>query len=201
MRKQFKTFSKGNNNKEEIRSIIKKMEKSDLNKPYEELLKFVRSFSGRDDLELSDFYGLAHCVYGWMPRMLILKKELSPSVLKEEWILARRGYDKYKGIGAFSEMLRMFNGSVVGLSKLLHFAHPDKCPIYDSNVYKALHSEEKADYWKDKQAYNGYVEWIAQTKGLNTLLVEIRKSKMFKNSSKYTDLRLIEFFLYNINSK
>jgi hypothetical protein len=70
------------------------MEKSDLNKPYEELLKFVRSFSGRDDLELSDFYGLAHCVYGWMPRMLILKKELSPSVLKEEWILARRGYDK-----------------------------------------------------------------------------------------------------------
>jgi hypothetical protein len=95
----------------------------------------------------------------------------------------------------------MFNGSVVGLSKLLHFAHPDKYPIYDSNVYKALHSEEKADYWKDKQAYNGYVEWIAQTKGLNTLLVEIRKSKMFKNSSKYTDLRLIEFFLYNINSK
>lgn len=177
------------------------MEKSDLNKPYEELLKFVGSYSGRDDLELADFYGLAHCVYGWMPRMLILKQGIELSELKKEWLLARRGYDQYNGIGAFSELLRMFNGSVVGLSKLLHFAQPDKYPIYDSNVYKALHREEKADYWKDKQAYKCYVEWIDRTKGLDTLLVKIRKSEIFKNSSQYTDLRLIEFFLYNINSK
>ena len=201
MKKRFKTFSEVSDNIEEVRSVIIKMEKSNLNKPYEELVTFLEGYEGNDDLELADFYGLAHCVYGWMPRMLILKKELDLSRLKEEWKLARRGYNPSKGIKDFTELLEMFNGSVVGLSKLLHFAHPDKYPIYDSNVYKAVTGQEKYDYWKDKQAYMDYVEWMSKTIKLQNILELIRKKDLFKNKKRYSNFRLIEFFLYNINSK
>ena len=175
------------------------MEGSHLNKPYNGIGKFVGGYSGRDDLDLSDFYGLAHCVYGWMPRMLIIKEELDLKTLNKEWKSAKVGIRDCPDKEFYPELLRLCGNSIVGLSKLLHFAYPEEYAIIDSNVYKALKGKNTTmpnGLEKRIPLYRNYMEWISGSNTSNKILGKIRKKA--KSLNELSKNRLIEFFLYNV---
>jgi len=174
----FRSFTEIVNNKNAC-YVINEMRKSNINKPYEQLLRFFGKYSAKDDLKISDFYGLANCVYGWMPLMLIPKKEFNLIKLKEEWKRARAGFRSELGIQEYKELPKLFNGSIVGLSKMLHFSHPEKFPIYDSNVYEILTGEKSQNYWKDHSSFNNYMKWLDDTNELKDLENKIREVDNF----------------------
>jgi hypothetical protein len=198
MKKPFKSFEEIVES-QDVESIIKEMGKSKLNEPYEKLLKFVGSYSGRDDLDLSDFYGLAHCVYGWMPRMLIIKEELDLKTLNKEWKSAKEGIRDCPDKEFYPEILKLCGNSIVGLSKLLHFAYPGEYAIIDSNVYKALKGKDTTmPYGIEKRIpmYRYYMKWISEIDENNEVLGKIRKKT--KALTELSKNRYIEFYLYNI---
>jgi hypothetical protein len=198
MKKPFKSFEEIVES-QDVESIIKEMEKSKLNEPYEKLLKFVGSYSGRDDLDLSDFYGLAHCVYGWMPRMLTLEEKLDLQTLNKEWKIAEKGIPECPDKEFYPELLRLCGNSIVGLSKLLHFAYPEEYAIIDSNVYKALKGKDTTmPYGIEKRIplYRNYMKWISEIVENNEVFGKIRKKT--KALDKPTDQRRVELFLYTL---
>lgn len=198
MKKPFKGFEVIVERKD-VKSIIEEMEKSKLNEPYMQLLKFVGGYSGRDDLDLSDFYGLAHCVYGWMPRMLILEEKLDLKTLKQEWKIAEKGILECHVEKFYPKLLKLCGNSIVGLSKLLHFAYPEKFAIIDSNVYKALKGKDTSmpnGIEKRIPLYRNYMEWISEIHESNEVFGKIRKKA--KSLNELSKNRFIEFFLYNV---
>ena len=196
--KPFKSFEEIVKSRD-VNSIIKEMEESHLNKAYNGLVRFMAFYSGRDDLEVSDFYGLAHCIYGWMPRMLVYEEELDLDSLKREWESSKSGVPDCPDEEFYPELLKLCGNSIVGLSKLLHFAHPDKYAIIDSNVYKALRLKQKAiipiGIEKKIPLYRIYMAWISGINENSDVLIKIRKK--LKSNNSISKNRLIEFFLYN----
>ena len=195
---KFKSLSEIAGNAQSIESILNEMEGSALNKPYAQLIKFVGGYSGRD-LKLSEFYGLAHCVYGWMPRMLVLEEDLNLENLNKEWKSAEGGMPDCTEEKFYQELLKLCGNSIVGLSKLLHFSYPRKYAIIDSNVYKALRLNKKATLpnglEKRIPLYSNYIKWISEIDEKNEVFEKIKKdSKSLISVSKN---RLIEFYLYH----
>lgn len=201
MRGEFRNFSEIVES-QDVESIIEVMEKSKLNEPYMQLLKFVGGYSGRDDLDLSDFYGLAHCVYGWMPRMLFLEEKLDLEILNQEWKSDEEGKLDYPDNEFYPEFLKLCGNSIVGLSKLLHFAYPEKFAIIDSNVYKALKGKDTSmpnGIEKRIPLYRNYMEWTSGINESNEVLGKIRKKA--KSLNELSKNRFIEFFLYNVGKE
>lgn len=201
MKKPFKSFEEIVKN-QDVESIIKEMEESKLNEPYKQLLKFVGSYSARDDLQLADFYGLAHCVYGWMPRMLIFEDKLDLQTLNQEWKTAEKGMPECPDKKFYPELLKLCGNSIVGLSKLLHFAYPEEYAIIDSNVYKALKGNDTTmPYGLEKRIplYKDYIKWVSLIGKNNKILIKIMgKSKVL---NRLTNQRIVEFFLYTLGKR
>lgn len=80
-----------------------------------------------------DFVKLVAFAYSWMPTIPEWKQDL-------DWEKCNKALNKLKRgeSGALKEMLQLIvpsiNNSIVGASKVLHFACPDHAPIIDSNV-------------------------------------------------------------------
>lgn len=75
-------------------------------------------------------------VYGWMPTIFEGRKTkgfLTKEYLEDIANMLNRDFQEWK-----VENSNFCNGSVVGTSKFLHFWEPDKFAIWDSNVYRAL---------------------------------------------------------------
>lgn len=94
-----------------------------------------------------DFVCGAHIVYGWMPTVLDLNTENISFGLK-------RGADlltRTKEIGRITDidleiLVKLVNNSLVGSSKLLHFAAPNAFAIWDSKIYSFVFQEKAHNY-------------------------------------------------------
>ncbi len=113
---------------------------------------------------IPDFICGAHMVYGWMPTALDLYPNL-PS------IGLQRGAElltKAKAEGTLSDeeigrLAQLVNNSVVGASKLLHFAAPCSFAIWDSRIYRFLFRQPAHHYRvNDVQAYRTYLSKLGQ---------------------------------------
>jgi hypothetical protein len=105
---------------------------------YPHLLAFFR---GIDEIKSTDFVCAAHMAYGWMPTILTLKPETPGNFDYEASLLnrARQGDDL---IGfELKRLADTINNSLVGASKVLHFAAPDHYAIWDSKVFAFLNSK------------------------------------------------------------
>lgn len=202
MSKKFKSFEDIVKSSD-FDSIIDDMAGSNLNDSYNHLLDHFKNYSKNSYLELSDFYGLAHCVYGWMPRMLFLEEKLDLEMLNQEWKIAEKGVTDCVDEKFYPQLLKLCGNSIVGLSKLLHFGYPKIYAIIDSNVYKALRLNKKSvmPYGVEKRIplYRNYMEWISEIDENNEVLEKIRKNA--KALNELSKNRLIEFFLYNVGKE
>ena len=84
------------------------------------------------------FHQLATLVYGWMPRIIRIDPRHSAGAITAFGmaIAATPHTFDHVAIQSIADCLH----SVVGASKLLHFANPDIFPIWDSNIeaFRAL---------------------------------------------------------------
>lgn len=154
---------------------------------------FVRFFSNKNELSENDIIVSAYFSYGWMPTILNLnfgdKKELDEVVR----ILNRVRRGDFLKRDELSILKSMFNNSIVGTSKLLHFISPSKYVIWDSRV---------ANYFginlpNNVELYLQYLEFC------HTLDKELLK-KVHANVVKQapcmecaTELRTLEFVFFN----
>jgi len=114
---------------EEICKSAKSAESGSIDKWY---LKTERIFKGQKINCEDDFLKLVAYAYSWMPTI--------PEWHDLNWAACETALEKLKGgeSGALKEALLLIvpsiNNSIVGSSKVLHFACPDHAPIIDSNV-------------------------------------------------------------------
>jgi hypothetical protein len=80
------------------------------------------------------FYQLATLVYGWMPRIVRIDPAHSVDAVTAFGLGTSASQTTFRSVPvkSISDCLH----SVVGASKLLHFANPNVFPIWDSNIEK-----------------------------------------------------------------
>ena len=112
----------------------------------------ISFFKNKDILTTNDVIVGIHMVYGWMPTILAIKGihniEKATNILNK---LKHYNKDtviwKIDNIEEDLELLKLiFNNSIVGVSKFLHFMKPELYPIYDSKIYRYIKEEEPYNY-------------------------------------------------------
>lgn len=119
-------------------------------------------FNCLKEIKADDVIRGAHMVYGWMPTVLSLntstpdegRLERAATMLNS----ARRGIDLK--MGDLAALAKLVNNSVVGASKLLHFAAPDFYAIWDSKVCRFVTGSDRTYHQQvnDVQKYMTYIE-------------------------------------------
>jgi hypothetical protein len=154
---------------------------------------FLRYFQERTSLTLSDFVIGSHFTYGWMPtildfRLIDLGKCLTilNKVHRHQRILD-------------SEVLTLasvVNGSLVGVSKLLHFIDPSQYAIWDSNVCEYLNSR-MGGKWKvaEFESYLNYQELLRSLQR-HSVMTDLRNSLGHHFDGKVSDLRVVEIVMF-----
>lgn len=77
----------------------------------------------------------ANFTYGWMPTILDFR---SDGFIEAVGFLERARAQELLSVNELSELAKLVNNSMVGASKLLHFAAPSHYAIWDSRVAKYL---------------------------------------------------------------
>ncbi|NQZ88487.1 MAG: hypothetical protein HRT54_13020 [Colwellia sp.] len=162
-------------------------------KAYPHMLSYCQ---GKTSFDESDFVILSHMVYGWMPTIIALDKNVESACLKTGAALLT----KAKKDGVLSEqelkaLKLLVNNSIVGVSKLLHFVNPTKFPIWDSRIYQFCYRKKSYSQANNIKKYLQYIEL------LNELIKKNVKSEFFENINlklgyKVSKLRAIELVMF-----
>jgi len=115
---------------------------------------FVTYFQDRETITEHDVVIATSFVYSWMPRCLDFKVLTEFDNLAAYLNAVRRCYDL--DTRALALFKRVINNSLIGTSKLLHFAAPEKYPIIDSRVAAFLEKHEQAVDTDDPECYVAY---------------------------------------------
>ncbi|MBV6485118.1 MAG: hypothetical protein KFKLKKLM_01671 [Flavobacteriales bacterium] len=107
---------------------------------YPEFLKYFDNI--KDDLTKHNLIIGINFTYGWMPTILDFCSEDFDKAVE---ILNRAKDGNPLTVDQLIILKKLFNNSLVGTSKLLHFINPNKFAIWDSRVYR---------YLTGKEAYN-----------------------------------------------
>jgi len=141
-------------------------------------IALAKFFSGHKAIGADEFIQGSHMVYAWMPTILkkLETENLSPVLAALN--SAKSGH--ILDISDLSLLKASINNSIVGASKLLHFANPALYPIWDSRVYKYITGGTSV-YGLDKpERYLGYLH----------RLVEITESSDYKNIHDIVSIQL-----------
>jgi len=134
---------------------------------YPHFIKFFSEIKG--NISEHDLIIGIHLIYGWMPTIFEFKNgkknrkkdensdELDKDSIKENIknaITILNGIKRGDQLTPenLEKLKLIFNNSLVGTSKLLHFIKPDKYAIWDSNVFAYL---RRFDYIKSKMFKSG----------------------------------------------
>jgi len=102
-------------------------------------------FRGIATFDAETFIVAAHSVYGWMPTVLELAIE-SDGDLDRAAAAVNRARREFFDDEELNHLMRVVNNSLVGVSKLLHFASPDNFAIWDSKVYQFVLEKKPYHY-------------------------------------------------------
>lgn len=137
--------------------------------------------------------------YGWMPTIFNFKPKNKDINIELDKALKIINESKNSLISKMDlEFLKnLFNNSLVGVSKLLHFINPHLYPIIDSRVMRFLKGKEKV-YYEEIIKINNYFSYISiceqliQEEKFNDLKIKVEK-KLNYSISNY---RVIEFLMF-----
>ncbi len=117
-------------NQEKYNELRKRVDTEDIDTWYS---KTERIFKNQNISSEDDFIRLVAFAYSWMPTIPEWRQDLNWDECKKALANLKKGRS-----GALKEILQLIvptiNNSIVGASKVLHFACPDHAPIIDSNV-------------------------------------------------------------------
>lgn len=161
---------------------------------HESYRAFVSFFEG--PLTQEQILQGAYMIYGWMPTMLRLKgaKEAVYSAVND----AKEGRLTEAALSACAKTL---NNSLVGTTKLVHFANPEAYPIWDSRVYRALHGERPYVYRVENTG--AYLEFLGWVKEMEQARGFANMKRRFETEAGYgvTSKRAAEAALYALGGK
>ena len=113
------------------------------------------------------FLQIATATYGWMPRIV----RLDPPHLNlavQAFTQAQTVNDDLWREVPVNHVAQCFH-SVVGASKLLHFANPNVFPIWDRNVERIYHgSDPTQNHMGQVRNYVSYAGWVHELRGRPT---------------------------------
>lgn len=97
--------------------------------------EFVSYFEKNNSINKHNLIIGINFTYGWMPTIFHFKS----NNLNEVLVLLNRVKSESKlNEDELSILIKLFNNSLVGTSKILHFINPNLYPILDSRVYNYL---------------------------------------------------------------
>lgn len=163
-----------------------------------------------------------HLVYGWMPTIFEFKngKTVKNSIFEDKII--KRNITEVVGIvnkikfksynlidSDYILMKKLFNNSLVGTSKLLHFIDPNKFAIWDSNVFLYLNNEftnrpdsKYRPYIETPEnfiSYLNYLKELSQHKEFCSLKKKVKDElKQFGYEDEISDFRVLELVMFTL---
>jgi hypothetical protein len=154
-------------------------------------------FAGKARFEVEDIVCGAHMVYGWMPTALDLYSNPPNISLQAGADLLTKA--KIQGSlleGEIEILASLVNNSVVGASKLLHFALPTSFAIWDSNIY-AFIFQEKAHHYRVNCA-SPYKSYLGQLElyRLDARFPQFHESVNKKIGYDVSGLRALELIMF-----
>lgn len=121
-------------------------------KVYPEFLGYFERIKETGKIERHHLVISSHFVYGWMPTIMYLDLKTEELALKYLNAALKGYFLKSKELEVLKKTI---SGSMVGLSKLLHFVNPREYAIWDRRVFRYLtgaraqYGIENADMYLD----------------------------------------------------
>jgi hypothetical protein len=166
---------------------------------------FINYFANitTDKIEIENLVIGIHFVYGWMPTIFEFKKKEI-----KEFIIATDILNKAKkGENLIHEdyqtLKELFNGSLVGTSKLLHFINPEKYAIWDSRVHnylrkniKKLKLSYKIGDISNYEKYLKYLTELTNSVEFGKIYIPVNKEVNDKYNYNISNFRAIELLMF-----
>ncbi len=153
--------------------------------------EFLEHFKHISEFKKHDVIIGIHLIYGWMPTICHLKSgqfdkaaEILNNVKKDNQLLL----EKTK----LDILKKLFNESIVGTSKLLHFISPETYPIWDRNVCHYFNIPEHIV--NESSVYLAYIEACKMIIG--KCKDEIGYVKKVMKDYEISDMRAIELVMF-----
>lgn len=155
------------------------------------------SYFAKDSFDAADVVRGAHMAYGWMPTILELypgAPNLGLDQAADLLTQARRsGTLSNKELTALACLV---NNSLVGVSKLLHFAAPTHFAIWDSRVYAFVFEEKPHNYRLNQvEKYRHYLNRLAELQS-HPRFDSFHRSVNAKVGYEVTKLRALELVMF-----
>jgi hypothetical protein len=121
----------------DIKSDVDKF-KIDRKSDHTSYREFVAYFNSLKEINIHNMIIGINFVYGWMPTIFEFKKDDDKSFNDTLQLLNKVKNETLLNANELELLKSLFNNSLVGTSKLLHFICPELYPIWDSRVYYYL---------------------------------------------------------------
>jgi hypothetical protein len=158
---------------------------------YPEIIKYFKNIK---IIKKSNLIIGIHFAYGWMPTAFDFRSNEFEKALK---ILSKARTKIELSTDDLTVLKCLFNNSIVGTSKLLHFINPIKYAIWDSRVCTFIkHGKPNYNLFKKPETYLEYLNFcnkIIEMRGYNIIHQRIKR-KIRNNISKLRSLELIMYF-------
>ena len=105
--------------------------------------EFLEYFKNVDTITRHNLIIGINFTYGWMPTILDFQSDDFDEAVS---ILNKAKNGNNLNLEELEILKGLFNNSLVGTSKLLHFINPEKFAIWDSRVYRYLTGEESYNH-------------------------------------------------------
>ena len=178
-----------------------KAEKQNYHLSYKEFIKYFENI-----FENKNLIGKHHLIiginftYGWMPTILDFRSENFDEAIE---ILNKAKKEGNLEIEDLNILMHLFNNSLVGTSKLLHFINPEKFAIWDSRVCRYLTGNNNPTPKQLKPKYYlqflNYITNLTQKEEYDTIHDSICAKLNLDYSM--TKLRSAELVMYSKGSK
>jgi hypothetical protein len=155
--------------------------------------EFLKYFKNLDEITKHTLVIGINFVYGWMPTIFDFRSDNFDEAIK---VLnkAKNGTELIT-IDDLTLLKGLFNNSLVGSTKLLHFINPDKYAIWDSRVYRYLTNNNNYNQIENCNNYLDYLifcQELINQEGFSLLKNYIEESVGYS----MTPLRIVDLIMY-----
>jgi hypothetical protein len=156
--------------------------------------EFLKYFKNLDEITKHNLVIGINFVYGWMPTIFDFRSDNFDEAIK---ILnkAKNGTELITE-DDLKLLKGLFNNSLVGSTKLLHFINPDKYAIWDSRVYRYLTNNNNYNQIENCNNYLDYLTFcqeLINQEGFSLLKNQIEESVGYL----MTPFRIADLIMYS----
>jgi hypothetical protein len=180
---------------ENVDTLILKIEENTLSKSYIRSYNSILLFFAGKILDENTLIQGANMIYGWMPKTLNISKF---QIDLKDILAIVNDQDLKINQNNLNQLMKFMNNSLVGASKLLHFLHPDRYPIWDSKVCEKLMGCQNNKKVNTIKNYIDYYNAISELKNLPNCMT-FKEAFKLKYKYEISDIRAIELIIFLSN--